>query len=279
MAKSIFLQKQKQNLCFCIDNNILKNCLSMILFSRQIMLEIFIKIKYTVYGIIIQICLLKGITKMKKQALKIIAISLIATVLLNILAACNNKSGTDATLDNYNKLIAQLNTEIDELESRNESLYGDYEKKIAALRGEVEKLTEKITQDTGADTTVNPPVAVLPFEYTIENNQVTITKYTGEYETVVIPSSIENTPVTKIGEIAFEDTEVISVTIPSGVTLVDWFAFRGCYRLTDIYIPDSVTKINYGVFDGASKVKIHCCSDSYAEKYAKSFAIQYLLKD
>ena len=48
---------------------------------------------------------------------------------------------------------------------------------------------------------------------------VTITKYTGTESTVILPSTISNWPVTKIGEDALKDnTTITSVTIPASVT-------------------------------------------------------------
>ena len=51
---------------------------------------------------------------------------------------------------------------------------------------------------------------------------VTITKYTGTESTVILPSTISNWPVTKIGEDALKDnTTITSVTIPDSVTEID----------------------------------------------------------
>ena len=51
---------------------------------------------------------------------------------------------------------------------------------------------------------------------------VTITKYTGTESTVILPSTISNWPVTKIGEDALKDnTTITSVTIPANVTEID----------------------------------------------------------
>lgn len=62
---------------------------------------------------------------------------------------------------------------------------------------------------------------------------VTITKYTGTESTVILPSTINSWPVTKIGEDAFQDnTTITSVTIPASVTEIGSNAFAGCTNLT-----------------------------------------------
>lgn len=64
---------------------------------------------------------------------------------------------------------------------------------------------------------------------------VTITKYTGKGSTVILPSTINSWPVTKIGEDAFQDnTTITSVTIPDSVTEIGANAFAGCTNLTSV---------------------------------------------
>ena len=64
---------------------------------------------------------------------------------------------------------------------------------------------------------------------------VTITKYTGTESTVILPSTINSWPVTKIGEAAFQDnTTITSVTIPDSVTEIGANAFAGCTNLTSV---------------------------------------------
>lgn len=65
---------------------------------------------------------------------------------------------------------------------------------------------------------------------------VTITKYTGTESTVILPSTINSWPVTKIGEDAFQDnTTITSVTIPASVTEIGSNAFADCTNLTSVH--------------------------------------------
>ena len=116
----------------------------------------------------------------------------------------------------------------------------------------------------------------LEFEYIIENGGITITKYIGKKTSVQIPNTIQQLPVLKIGENAFYDSKVKSVTLPSNCIEIDWFAFYGCYALTTVYISSNVETIGYGAFESCSKsLTIYCEKNSYAQKYAQSFGISY----
>ena len=56
--------------------------------------------------------------------------------------------------------------------------------------------------------------------------------------------------VISIGNAAFRDCSLTSVTIPNSVTSIGNYAFADCSRLTSVTIPNSVTSIGNGVFMG-----------------------------
>jgi hypothetical protein len=98
---------------------------------------------------------------------------------------------------------------------------------------------------------------VLDFTYTATATEVTITGYTGPGGAVVIPASIDGTPVTAIGNEAFSPgyegiQSITSVTIPNSVTSIGNLAFVNCRSLTSVTIPDSVTSIGGSAFAGCS---------------------------
>ena len=73
------------------------------------------------------------------------------------------------------------------------------------------------------------------FEYEGQNDELTITKYTGPSGEVIIPSEIEGKPVTTIRWYAFYDcTSLTSVVIPESVTTIGKCAFAGCTSLTAV---------------------------------------------
>lgn len=149
-------------------------------------------------------------------------------------------------------------------------------------------ITSSAAEPDGAQTEETPADM---FKYYIDRDinagtsAVTITGYQGEDSDVVIPSVIENSPVTCIGMSAFAScSHLKSVSIPDSVTEIDPYAFNGCGGLSSITIPDSVAKIyenafsscgslteiavsssnpNYSSQDGAlfnkDKTKLLCC--------------------
>ena len=94
------------------------------------------------------------------------------------------------------------------------------------------------------------------YEYEVlDDGTVSITKYLGEDENVVIPDTIAGMTVTVIGERAFGGNDyIVTVEIPDGVTTISIFAFYGCTSLTEINIPDSVTYISERVFMSSSSL-------------------------
>lgn len=76
-------------------------------------------------------------------------------------------------------------------------------------------------------------------DFTFDATTGTIKKYNGNDAVVNIPSEINGTPVTTIGNAAFRDSSVTSVTIPASVTEIGANAFAGCTNLTSVnYIGD-----------------------------------------
>ena len=78
-------------------------------------------------------------------------------------------------------------------------------------------------------------------QFTIENG--VLINCTIQSGVVQIPNT-----VTKIGERAFESSEIIKVVIPSSVTEIDTDAFYNCRSLESVVIPDNVTEIGERAF-------------------------------
>ncbi|MBQ9151163.1 MAG: leucine-rich repeat protein, partial [Clostridia bacterium] len=76
------------------------------------------------------------------------------------------------------------------------------------------------------------------FTYETEDGGVRITGYTGGESVVVIPETIEDLPVTVIGEGAFADlTSLRAVSVPDTVTAIGIGAFAGCDGMTSLRTP------------------------------------------
>ncbi len=92
--------------------------------------------------------------------------------------------------------------------------------------------------------------------YEMSNNEVTITDCKTSVTTVEIPAVINNYPVTKIGNSAFNAcSSLTSVTIPTGVVSIGNSAFYNCSGLASIDIPKTVISIESYAFSGCNKLK------------------------
>jgi hypothetical protein len=99
-----------------------------------------------------------------------------------------------------------------------------------------------------------PAVAQAQFTFMTNNGAITISGYTGLGGDVVIPSSTNGWPVTSIGDDAFFDRSLTSVTIPDSVTSIGNEAFYVCNSLTNVMIGNSVTNIGIDAFAGCSSL-------------------------
>ena len=91
------------------------------------------------------------------------------------------------------------------------------------------------------------------FAYSIKNSEITIIRYVGTDNNIIIPSSIivgeEKVPVTAIGDSAFKNcTSLTKIDFPNSITTIGDSAFENCTSLTEIYIPSSVTTIGNNAF-------------------------------
>jgi hypothetical protein len=114
----------------------------------------------------------------------------------------------------------------------------------------LEKANEAEAAGGGPNAAAPPPSSPPEhFTCTANNNQATITKYTGPGGVVVIPDKINGQPVTVIGDHAFRgNASLTRVTIPNGVTSVGVAAFRDCTELSRVTLPETLTSIGNEAF-------------------------------
>lgn len=245
---------------------------------------------------------------MKKPSLIPLSVFLCFILIPLSLSACNDSStssdgkSSDATVeqnisvDSYEQQIAyymelseSLQNEI--LTLKEEAYVESCEKdlKISELEQTVKSLQNTIASMNNVETPrpdgdlhspiLDQVVSRIDYEYEEHDGYIIITRYTGTETELTLPSEIGGLPVCEIGDYAFKDCSVVSVTIPSSVKKIGWFAFSGCSRLESVGIPSSVTSIGYGAFDSCAKtLMIVCEGDSYAETFAQSWGFTIFLK-
>jgi len=94
------------------------------------------------------------------------------------------------------------------------------------------------------------------YEYEIVGDSITIVKYNGDDEELVIPDTMDGLSVTVIGEGAFKENETLkSVVISDNVILIDKAAFRKCTELESVQFGESVEEIGEGSFSACQNLK------------------------
>ncbi len=99
----------------------------------------------------------------------------------------------------------------------------------------------KTTTATTEAPRIETPVS--EFEYEVKEDGVTIKKYLGTKETVVVPATVEGKPVVTIGWCAFyENATIKEVDLPQSVKSIDAHAFELCHALEAINLDSDQLK-------------------------------------
>ncbi|MCM1132032.1 MAG: leucine-rich repeat protein [Ruminococcus flavefaciens] len=126
----------------------------------------------------------------------------------------------------------------------------------APLESPASEIYEEATEEVIPTERVRDIESIEDFEYEILDGGVTITKYTGNSTDVVIPDTIEDVPVTKIGFLSFEAKfDVVSITLPETTEVICEGAFMDCSSLVSINIPESVTSIERSAFAACTAIE------------------------
>ena len=118
------------------------------------------------------------------------------------------------------------------------------------------------------------------FEYSISSEKVTITKYKGNDEFVVIPETLGGYPVATIAANAFNKNETMQkVFINKQIRTIADGAFKACSALEELYFSDSVTSIKDAAFkdcDELHKLNILAVvTPKYSSTRQGTYAIKY----
>ena len=99
--------------------------------------------------------------------------------------------------------------------------------------------------------------------YSVDNNQATITSYSGSGGAVTIPSVVNGIPVVGFGiasggigvfNSAGKGPLVTSISIPNSVKTIGAYAFKNCNNLVSVNIPSSVLSVGQDAFYGCTSL-------------------------
>lgn len=110
------------------------------------------------------------------------------------------------------------------------------------------------------------PASDFEYELTEDGKEIYIKRYIGTSEHVVIPSTIENIPVTVLNTVdylntetegTFEKTAVKSVVLPTSIRVIGRKAFRDCDKLVEVKIPkkSDLISLSYESFENCTSLK------------------------
>ena len=74
------------------------------------------------------------------------------------------------------------------------------------------------------------------WKYTVDNGVATVTGYTGSDTSITIPTTLDGYKVKRIGDNAFEESNIQSVVIPEDILSIGKCAFKNCTKLSSVTI-------------------------------------------
>lgn len=117
------------------------------------------------------------------------------------------------------------------------------------------------------------------FTYTVSGNQVTITKYKGDHETVVIPETIDGLPVARIAANAFINGKFKTLYLSRNLKVIDDGAFLACRSFTTLYFCDTPSSISDNSFQNCINLQklylLACVDPRYAVTNNGTYKLKY----
>lgn len=127
------------------------------------------------------------------------------------------------------------------------------------------------TENTDSSVTESP---VANFEYEInEKGTITITKYIGTEDSVVIPHKIDNIIVERIGRLAFFENSLSSVVMPDSIASILDAAFQKCKNLEYVKFSSNLKVIGPIAFNECTSLKtVDLSYDTMTKIYENAFS-------
>lgn len=92
------------------------------------------------------------------------------------------------------------------------------------------------------------------FEFEKIDGIVTLAKYIGDEEKVIVPETYEGEPVIAIGNRVFEKAIMTSIVLPDTIEVFGNSAFIACRNLVDINMPANLKIVKHNVFLGCESI-------------------------
>lgn len=158
-----------------------------------------------------------------------------------------------------------LQAKIDEAKGLDPELYTkeSYADLLTAI-AHAEQVLEEATKQTQIDAEIAALQGVIdaldPFAFRYqeiaEGAEIAITGFNNPGGAAEIPAAIDGKPVTSIGEGAFEDDLITSVSIPAGVKTIGNAAFKGCSQLQTVTFAEgsALASIGDNAFEGCQQL-------------------------
>lgn len=106
------------------------------------------------------------------------------------------------------------------------------------------------------------------FEYSVSKGKVSIKGYKGSDEFVVIPETIDGSPVTTIVKGALENCTFKQLYISRNISNIVKDAFKNCDNLETVYMSDNITEMTDNCFPGCENYKTLYILGSQDPEYA-----------
>ena len=117
------------------------------------------------------------------------------------------------------------------------------------------------------------------FTYKVSGKKVTITRYKGDHDTVVIPETIDGMPVVAIAANAFLNGKFTTLYLSRNLKTVENQAFMACKSLKNLYFCDTPSTISDASFSHCDNLQtlymLACMDPRYSTSNNGTYKIKY----
>ena len=149
-----------------------------------------------------------------KALLSILTCALLSLTLSSLFSCSSSTDGKPSSTSDTGRLSA-LESKLASMQANNLLLESEYLDNIAALESEIASLKEQtsyLPPASSESTEESSAPEYFGFGYIEENGNITIISYSGKSTELIIPASINGSPVVAIADNAFENSSLVSVS-------------------------------------------------------------------